>query len=355
MAAAVVAACLVAPASAFASSDCTTDADCGDGFTCQEIQEPCPATPCQVGQDCTNNCQPTTTHQCEPEPPASCTSVSDCSGNDVCVTYSWEECSGTAVACADGKDCDAGAAPDTSCTTHTEGYCLPPYLAPCTTASDCGAGFTCEEEQSCVCSGSGGSGSGSAGSSTGTSTGADPATPDAGMADAGSGTADAGTPEDNCSCQGTGTKYCKLIETECTNDTDCPGDMVCADGPDSASSTTCSVSSDGTTDCPDAGTSGSATKYCMPPDYERWAGASRGGGDTAAYEPQSGASSNGGSGTSSGSAEHSEHVVDVDRGGHSTASSGGCSSTGMGGAASGSLAGLALFFLGLVGIRRRRC
>ncbi len=325
------------PSLAAAEDECSADADCPDGFVCESHQEPCPAIDCADGQDCSNECDPATVKECVPEPPESCTAASDCDPDLVCVTVTYEACSGTDVACAPGEDCDAGSTPDASCTTETEGYCVPPYLAPCQVNADCGAGFTCEESEVCQCSGGGSTGSG------GTSTDPD-------------GSVDAGSSDDNCSCSGTGEFYCELIEQECSADSDCAGDLICDELPwgsaDGGDVEVCTSTPDGGTSCEsdgaDAGTSTEPTKYCQPADIERWigaAGAVRGDEDNA---------------SGSGSSEDGRELVssDVDRGGSGSSGGGGssesagCSSTGTGGAA-GSLGALLIAFLGLVGIRRR--
>lgn len=346
LAAAMLAAVCLAPTSAFATTECTSDADCADGFTCEEHQEPCPAVDCIDGQDCSNNCEPSTVSECTPEPPASCDSAADCAADEVCVTYESETCSATAQACASGQECDAGAAPDAECTTETIGYCLPPYLAPCQTDSDCGAGFACVEAESCACSGSSGGSTGVGSGGTGA-----PEVVDAGMADAGSS-------EDDCSCTGSGTYYCELQEQECTNDTDCAGDLICDTlpwGEASGSVSTCTATPDGGTSCEDAGTSTTNdTKYCQPDDLERWAAAGGTAGGTSS-DPQS---------NSGGSyqAGDDKEVSSVDRGngaaggngGSGSSESAGCASTGTSVPVSGAFAALLFGVIGFVRRRRRR-
>jgi hypothetical protein len=275
--------------------------------------------------------------------------------DEVCVTFTYEQCSAEPVSmtCPVGEECDTGTQADTGCTTETEGYCLPPYLAPCEKSSDCGAGFECVEQESCACS-SGGSTGGSTGGSIGVD--GDEAI------DAGSTSTDAGRSETECSCSPTGDFYCDLIETECTSDGDCAGDMVCDELYGQGGETTVCVSSpDGGTECDvDAGSSTEATLYCQPDDLERWIGA--------AGHVYGGTSYDEATGGSNGGTEGGERDVlssEVDRGSGATSGGGGggsesagCASTGLAGSAGGAAGGMLGFMMvvafGLAGARRRR-
>ncbi|QDG49548.1 hypothetical protein FIV42_01980 [Persicimonas caeni] len=327
------------PALASAETECSTDADCGEGFVCETYEAPC-AGACAPGEDCDTSCESTTGSECVPAPPESCTSAADCDPDLVCVTVTYETCSGGDWAtCEEGTDCDAGTQADASCTTETEGYCVPPYLAPCQVNADCGPGFTCEESEVCGCSTGGSTGSGGSSDGDGSA-----------YVDAGSSTDD-----ENCSCSGTGEFYCELIEQECTSDSECSGDMVCdtlpgEDYDDGGTVETCTSTPDGGMNCetssPDAGTSSESTKYCLPPDIERWIGAGGAVGSDDGYSQD-------------GSSDEEREAVSssVDRGGAGSSDGGssesaGCSSTGDSGPV-GALAALMLGFLGLVGLRRR--
>ncbi len=349
--------CWMLPAAAFASGECTTDADCGDGFTCESYEEPCAVTPCADGdENCTETCESEEVYECQPAPPESCTSAADCTSDEVCLTYTWEVCDGSApqVDCAEGQDCDAGTGADAevSCTTESEGYCVPPYLAPCDKDSDCGTGFSCVEAESCACSGSDGwNGEGT--------------DPD-GSVDAGSddGSDDAGSYEEDCTCSGTGEFYCELDETECTDASDCEGDLICDELPWSGGETTlCTSDPSGETTCEeDAGSSQEATTYCQPEDLDRWAALGGGSAGGAARLAENDPSSDGSSGGSSGGGDESAELVssDVDRGGAGADSSGSsdagaaCASTGVNGAAPYGAAGVAVAIFGLFALRRRR-
>lgn len=326
------------PALASAETECSADADCGDGFVCETYEVPC-AGACAPGEDCDTSCDSTTESECVPAPPASCTTAADCDPDLVCVTVTYETCDDVAVpaTCAVGEECDTGPAPDVSCTTETEGYCVPPYLAPCQVNADCGPGFTCEESEVCGCSG--GDSAGSSGSD-----GMQPRT-----------TVDAGS-DDDCSCSGTGEFYCDIVQQECTADSECPGTMVCDTLPgddydDGGVVETCTSTPDGGMECEseevDAGSSTESTKYCLPPDIERW------------VEVADDVRSKDGYSQDGSSDEERDYVSSsVDRGnsgssgGGGSSESAGCASTGNGDPV-GAIAALMLGFLGLVGLRRR--
>ena len=347
------------PATALAADECTSDADCPDGYACETVQEPCPAIACAPDTDCPDtSCSPEESHYCRPKPPESCSTVADCEAGLVCLTVTYEECSGDGAmpTCAPDTDCDAGSSTsESSCETITEGYCVPPYLAPCETAKDCGAGFACEEQEMCQCSGGGSSG-GFGGTDDAVDAGSEPST-DGGTSSGDDEAIDAGTYEENCSCSGTGEFFCELEEQECTADSECPGDLVCKEAPyGSGTATVCVSDPDGGTSCEDAGTSTSEpTKYCQPADLERWMGV--GGSVYGSYGATAGmdegGSSSGGGGTSGGSDDGRNFVsASADRGAQTGGGGGGssaaCTTTPSGPTGGGALAVLMLCVLGVV-------
>jgi hypothetical protein len=130
---------------------------------------------------------------------------------------------------------DAGAT--SNCTTTTTHQCTPRWQLPCQTAADCGPGFTCDEQQSCGCSGGGGTTPPSGTSTPPPTTQTPPA----------------------CACTGTGKFACTVIPTVCNADSECLAGWTCQA---ITSGTTCAVSSNGqqTCDPPPA-----VVKNCAPP------------------------------------------------------------------------------------------
>ncbi|HMA92637.1 MAG TPA: hypothetical protein VKP30_08120 [Polyangiaceae bacterium] len=193
-------------------------------------------------------CESYTSYECVPAP---CTVDTDCADGMVCHTYTTEMCSGTTTpACRAGDlECTVQPPEPPECTTTTNQQCVARYQLPCTVASDCGPGFTCEEQQTCWCSGSkprsGTAADGSEGSI------AEPVDP---------GSVD--PPE--CGCAPTGTFQCRLQTIACGTDADCPSDLVCVENPSSA----CWASSDGTSGC----TTPDPAKVCQPRYYRGGAG-----------------------------------------------------------------------------------
>lgn len=240
--------------------ECSSDADCPDDYICESVEwGACPA--CEPGQEC-GPCETGTASFCTPPPPKQCASDASCDGSDVCVTYTFETCSGELTrplcdpddaTCVDDDGSD-DPAPEPECETSTESYCVPPYLAPCSADADCGAGFTCEAAEVCSCSGGGST---------------EPLPPGE------DGDTEPDRPiEEDCSCEPSDHTYCQLIEVVCDTDADCAGDLVCQDiydgGP--APAIDCAEPDDGT-DClmPDPG---EAVSYCAPTDYGYYGGGS---------------------------------------------------------------------------------
>lgn len=326
---------------------CATNADCGEGFLCQEVSTgDCVAAPCAEGEACPEvECEPSATSAiCVPAPPPSCESNADCSGGLKCVTYTQSSCSGASPGAEPGTSEGSSGSSEGSegssegtettpeeCQEETVGYCLPPYLAPCEASSDCGAGFECKPAEVCGCSG------GSAGSSDGTG--------------------EPGTelpPEGECSCEATGEGYCELIPVACDAETACADGFVCQESYEGGvSSGTCSVNADGEQSCTDVEPTEpvEAESFCVPADWERYG--SGGGGmaaDTGMGQPRGeenmGAPTSGG-----GTLDADEASVKSD--GDADEEEGGCSTTGSGSSAPIGLLGLAVAWA--VGrVRRRR-
>jgi MYXO-CTERM domain-containing protein len=269
---------LVAPF-AFAAA-ARADVACGDqtcpkNYECKSAPAACPDIACAPDDA---NCTPPecngTVETCVALP---CASDADCADGMACYTSTEQTCP-TAPACAKDQDCAQPA--DTACTSTTVTACVPKYLLPCESDADCGAGFTCEEEQDCACSpsiggsgsaGSGSAGSGSAGSGSASSGGTPvpPAPPeDGGAGDApsdskspadaaGAATPESGTPlPPDCTCHSAGTKACNLKLVPCSADSDCAAGFTCEANP----SGVCSADSNGTSSC-----SADPAKICLPP------------------------------------------------------------------------------------------
>ncbi|TDP77595.1 MYXO-CTERM sorting domain-containing protein [Bradymonas sediminis] len=355
-AAAALAAFCLAPGSAFAESECSVDSDCGENFVCNLSQAPCASPPpCDPGsgEECQDMpaCEPETSGRCEPAPPESCETVADCEGGLVCVTYTYETCTGWAEPACDpsGESCpEPGPTPDPECTTETEGYCLPPYLAPCESASDCGEGFECNAPEICSCSGGGPT---------------DPGAPAEG------GDREGGEqpmpPQEDCACEPGDVKYCELPEQECQTDADCAGELICAELPGGMSPApdgTCTSTPDGETVCEEfeSPEPQESVSYCLPADFERWIGsgipghAGYGSAEDDAGAPDGEGHSNGGEG------DRDFVAADVDRGdapqsggdaGQDMDDGCGCASTGN--SLPGSFAALFFALMGMAGLRRR--
>lgn len=207
-----------------ASATCGDGAACGYGFECVVVgtSSCAPTPPCAPDSNCPEPepCTATEVYGCAP---AHCAQDTDCANGMVC--HAWEQpCVSTDCACPPGEKCDCGA--PVSCEPSTAQLCTPRYLLPCQTAADCGAGFTCEEAQSCTCAGSGGK------TPAGSGSGAAPQPPSDGEADP------APTPPD-CACEPSGVKECVPQEVTCESDAACPagwtceaGDVASCDGPD---------------------------------------------------------------------------------------------------------------------------
>ena len=292
----LLALCFAAPL--FVSARASAAEACGDeicpkGYQCETFDAGCPAIACADDSDCAP-CEPSVTHVCVAQP---CSSDADCAADMVCFTDTHEECEDTAGCATPDSQDDGGAdekvpncepAEPPVCTTVSTSACIPRWQLPCQLASDCGAGFTCEEQMRGGCSGS----SGSAG---GGSTPSDPATPpdgDAGGAEPAPDEGFAPTPPDggaddggDCFFEPSGVSACVAIEVACATDADCAEGWTCENNNEGA----CWASSDGSSGCDPV----DPAKVCAPP-YAHL------GGGRGVGEDDSGASNGGGEPTAGG-------------------------------------------------------
>lgn len=218
------------------------------------------------------NCESYTAYECVPAP---CTADADCADGMVCHTYTSQTCTGSApTRCApDQPDCVSEPVPPPECTTATTSQCVARYQLPCTTSTDCGAGFTCEEQQTCWCSGSkprsepSAAAGGSAGVAVPVAVGSGAAASVASGGASGAGAEDvavndvAAEEDPTCGCAPSGTFACRLQTIACNADADCPSGLICVDNPAGA----CWAASDGTSGC----TTPDPAKVCQPKYYGR--------------------------------------------------------------------------------------
>lgn len=282
-------------------------------------------------------CAPSVGYTCAPAP---CTIDADCGPNMVCYTSTTSQCSGASAkpTCApDSTNCAEIESDPPVCTTSTIQQCAYRYEVPCKVAADCGVGFTCEESQSCGCSGSSGVANGGAASTGGaliapepsSSAPSDDESATSSGATGGGGATGVATggarlpAETSCSCESTGVFYCKLQNIACGTDTDCPSGLLCVE----ATRSTCAVSTDGTTTCPTT----SATKTCQPP-YRGSLGIGEAASDSSSNDGKSEAPTASGDltgtqGSASNGADGSgaEHATDSGNGAQPDVSGGGCS------------------------------
>ena len=372
-------ACMLFTAPAFAQSDeCTTDADCSNGYTCEEIgAETCPAIACAPGEECEQpDCDSQVIMGCVPPPPEQCDPAQGsmaCGGGLVCVTYTFEACSGGGSSVGGGSvepggdgggeppsmgsgedgmtgsdmgsdDEDNGGReggpddePNYECMTEQESYCVPPYLAPCQADADCGAGFTCEADVIC-----------------------EPCAVSATcMIDENGNEVCEEEPTDcESSCEPSGTSYCQIQEVMCDSDADCAQGFICESfGGGEDVGAPCYTDEMGNTNCEEPEPS-TPESYCLPADWERWVGGYGGGAEEGGVDYDSAVTNAGGRGEDDGwnlvDAEVSQESgtnADGDANGEE-ADAGGCQSAGQ----SGNGMGLGLLAaLGMMlGLRRRK-
>jgi MYXO-CTERM domain-containing protein len=222
--AALLAAGTVTFVSSHARAACTSDAECGKGFACQVVGDSTCAgpPPCAPNIQCPPppDCNPVQIKDCVPAP---CNVDTDCGDGMVCYTSESKECTvSVAPSCPAGATCVVPPPTDPVCTVTTQSLCVPRYLLPCTTASDCGAGFNCvPTPDSCACGSSGGTAPTPAPSSSGT----DPSAP--APAPTPATTAPAPSPSPDCTCTPSTTNRCEPQVTDCTANAQCPTGWTC--------------------------------------------------------------------------------------------------------------------------------
>lgn len=331
---------LVLPGLAHAEKTCSADSDCAKGWICHDSGTVnCAVPSCPAGEKCESqpaDCAPSATAKtCQPAP---CHADSDCAEGMVCYTFTSQSCA--AAGCAAGQECPEPAA---NCTTKTQSACAPRYVLPCTTASDCGSGFSCDSNEQCTCSGGG-----SAPSPGGTD----------GGASAGSGSTP--PPETSCTCEPSKEKSCHTDPVTCDADSDCLAGWTCTAFVSSAP-----CASGAPEPAPGAGGQSGAipapppdcpapteTKQCVPPYYALIGGDNRGISHDSLATPTSGSgTSEGASGAAIPPTTHNADDKGSTSDGDST-SSAGCSVT-PGARTTGSTLAL-LGVLGLFSALRRR-
>jgi MYXO-CTERM domain-containing protein len=310
---------------AHAQSTCSSDSECVKGWTCQVSGgSSCGAAPCAPGEKCEqqpSDCANVEYKSCRP---AGCSADSDCADGMVCYTHTETNCAPTA--CASGQECAAPV-----CEPKTESACVPRYVLPCATASDCGAGFSCESAgEQCTCSGSAGRGD-----------------------DASDGGASQPPEPPDCTCQPSTELRCRAAIVTCDEDSDCSttgwrcaqvaSGSDCASTPESDPNPGSGAQGSGAPP-PDCRPS-APVKQCMPPYYDLVQGIEGGDREDSAGIPTlGGGDANSGNGAVPGSAESDKDDA--------TSSAAGCS------VAHGSRAGSTVALLGVLGLfgalRRRR-
>ena len=320
------------------TGECSVDADCPTSWTCEVAGSySCPSPPPGSDGD-DEGCVGGEFSVCVPPPPKACDpsrGSADCDGSDVCVTYTFEECSGGDAPVCLGDGCPpTGPSPGDgqgSCTSKSESICVPKYLAPCQADADCGAGFKCASSEVCTgCAQDGGR-------------------PGVGSSD------DGEEPSQPCelSCMPTGEKYCQLQEITCAADADCPSGLICEQIYSGGGSSTCSTDPDGNTDCTETPEPpGQRQGYCAPEDWRNWYGPgySNDGGGSPRTSQEAVANATGNKGWS---IKDAAPAPGQQPGGSAEPNASGCQAVGVGQA--GSTASLSLLgLLGLIGLRRRK-
>ena len=367
------------------ADDCAEDSDCPKGFTC-EVSETtaCADLPaCPEGENCEMTPPACTTEEYRSCQSIDCSADSDCAEGMACETVQHETCSYPTDPAPDpgmepAPDGDPAeplpadaAPPEGSCEVEERNYCVPRYMLTCETASDCGAGFTCETER-CSCSSSGSSGSGSDSGAGGGSAGmpapdgdgsdadsADDAErpaappPDSEGGDTPADGEDDGVDDESCVCE-SGPGYCQLVVTGCDASSDCEVGMTCEDNPQGV----CTGGGDGVEEC-----TADPEKICMPPYVDL---IQSGAVDDAVEEGGLGAPGSSGGGEEDPTSDPNEPPrgsevpgeeegddADADGSSDDASSSGGGCSVAAAGSPAGSWAGLGLL-LGAAMLGRRR-
>lgn len=203
------------------------DSTCPQGYTCEVAPGACLAIFCD-GPGCAP-CDPRPVEYCAP---AACSSNADCGEGMLCAEHATTVCEdATSPACAPGERCEV--APDErNCTSETTFSCTPRWQLPCGVDADCGAGFTCEEQETC-------------------STPAYPADPgDREPASA------ASRESFEVTCEPSGVFACVAEPVECASSADCPADWTCS----AVNDTVCTDAAGGN-DCQLA----ARASFCQPP------------------------------------------------------------------------------------------
>lgn len=284
---------------AIGQNECETDSDCPGTKICVESQTDCATAPCAEGEDCpVTECNASAYKSCQLAEPAVCDTTADCGSGLVCMTRTNTTCTagGETRPCSteDGPDCDSLSDTDPQCETSTTGYCVPPYIAPCTDDASCGAtGFTCKVVPvHCGCSSPGSTGSAGSGGSTGSGV--------PNSADAGSDNADFdNTAPEDCGCPepDESNRFCELANISCTTNEECEGGFICHRLSSPTPGSSCSFdSSTGieTCDDPNEGNNYSNLGRCAPADYPYWM-SSGGKGESAVTDGESNTGNNPGS------------------------------------------------------------
>ena len=324
-----------------AADTCSTDSDCVKGWSCQVSGATGCATPaCPPGVPCDPGpCQNEVFKSCQP---AACKADSDCAAGMVCFTHTESDC---APSVCSSKDANC---PAPVCETKTTSACVPRYLLPCTTAADCGAGFSCaQNEPSCGCSGSSGSSNGSGSADAGS---AGP-----GNADAGAPVPPVPDPVPNCTCTPTEGQSCTALPVTCASAADCAAGWTCEA---TLTSSDCATTEPGypATDggaptpppSPEPCTPSVSVKQCLPPYYSLVHNS--GSLDSSTVLPGGAAPGKGETGSGSNNSG-AQPVAATGNDTGATSSAAGCS-VAFGSRAGG--AGGLLVALGLLGVLRRR-
>jgi len=198
-------------------------------MSCQEsdVDVPVAVVTCPEGEECPEPeeaPEPETVMVCAPK---ACASDSDCGSADLICLEVEVGCDDVALAMpeCEGEDCPEAEMPGEPCEDETKKFCAPKWLGSCKADSDCGEGFECVEAEVCECSSSASTGSApSSGSDTDTPTPEPDGEPGG---DNDSRKADGHEDDPDCDCKGTGEFHCKVLETTCAEDSDCPSGWSC--------------------------------------------------------------------------------------------------------------------------------